>query len=99
MKHVPVATLSVGNDQPLTIIAGPCQLESADHAQMVAGVMKEACDAVGAQYIFKSSFDKANRTSANASRGLGMIRRFAWTGPVLSKTAAPLLAFTIRHCD
>lgn len=72
MKKVDIADLRVGNDQPLTIIAGPCQLESADHAQMVAGQMKEICEKAGAQYIFKSSFDKANRTSVGASRGLGM---------------------------
>ncbi|MEO3416830.1 3-deoxy-8-phosphooctulonate synthase [Roseovarius sp. CAU 1744] len=72
MKQVKIAGLSVGNDQPLTIIAGPCQLESADHAQMIAGTMKEACDKVGAQFIFKGSFDKANRTSLSGKRGLGI---------------------------
>ena len=72
MKHVPVADLLIGNDRPLTLIAGPCQLESADHAQMIAGVLKEACDAAGAQYIFKGSFDKANRTSLNAAPALGL---------------------------
>ena len=72
MKHVPVADLVIGNDRPLTLIAGPCQLESADHAQMIAGILKEACDAAGAQYIFKGSFDKANRTSLNAAPALGL---------------------------
>lgn len=72
MKHIQVADLIIGNDCPLTIIAGPCQLESADHAQMIAGKMKEACDAVGAQYVFKASYDKANRTSINGIRGLGI---------------------------
>ena len=68
MKHVQIADLTIGNDRPLTIIAGPCQLESADHAQMIAGKMKEACDAAGAQYIFKASYDKANRTSISGVR-------------------------------
>lgn len=72
MKHVQVAGFSIGNDRPLTIIAGPCQLESADHAQMIAGRMKEACDAFGAQYVFKASYDKANRTSLAGKRGLGI---------------------------
>lgn len=72
MKHVPVADFTIGNDRPLTIIAGPCQLESIDHAQMIAGVMKEACAAVGAQYVFKASYDKANRTSLSGKRGLGI---------------------------
>lgn len=72
MKQVNVAGLTIGNDCPLTVIAGPCQLESADHAQMIAGHMKEACDAAGAQYVFKASFDKANRTSVSGTRGMGI---------------------------
>ncbi|SDD08072.1 3-deoxy-8-phosphooctulonate synthase [Ruegeria marina] len=72
MKHVKIADLTVGNDLPLTVIAGPCQLESADHAQMIAGTLKEACDAVGAQFVFKASYDKANRTSLSGQRGLGI---------------------------
>lgn len=72
MKHVQISDLTVGNDLPLTIIAGPCQLETADHAQMIAGKMKEACDAAGAQYVFKASYDKANRTSLSGKRGMGI---------------------------
>ncbi|WP_271880092.1 3-deoxy-8-phosphooctulonate synthase [Phaeobacter italicus] len=72
MKHISVADLTIGNDCPLTLIAGPCQLESADHAQMVAGKLKEACDKAGAQFVFKGSFDKANRTSLNAKPALGL---------------------------
>ena len=72
MKHVEVAGLTIGNDCPLTLIAGPCQLESLDHAQMIAGTMKEACEAAGAQYVFKASYDKANRTSLSGRRGMGI---------------------------
>ncbi|MCW9043238.1 MAG: 3-deoxy-8-phosphooctulonate synthase [Pseudopelagicola sp.] len=72
MKHIDIAGLTVANDLPLTVIAGPCQLESADHAQMIAGTMKEACDAAGAQFVFKASYDKANRTSLSGKRGLGL---------------------------
>lgn len=72
MTHVTVADLTIGNDRPLTVIAGPCQLESVDHAQHIAGTMKEACDAVGAQYVFKASYDKANRTSLSGKRGMGI---------------------------
>jgi 2-dehydro-3-deoxyphosphooctonate aldolase (KDO 8-P synthase) len=67
-----IGNVTVGNDQPLTMIAGPCQLESLDHAQMIAGALKEACAAAGAQFIFKGSFDKANRTSLNAKPALGL---------------------------
>ena len=72
MKHVKISGVTVGNDLPLAIIAGPCQLETADHAQMIAGTMKEACEAAGAQYIFKASYDKANRTSLSGKRGMGI---------------------------
>ena len=72
MTHVEVSDLTIGNDRPLTVIAGPCQLESTDHAQMIAGTMAEACKAAGAQFIFKGSFDKANRSSMSGKRGLGI---------------------------
>jgi 2-dehydro-3-deoxyphosphooctonate aldolase (KDO 8-P synthase) len=72
MKDVKIGGLTVSNDAPLLVIAGPCQLESLDHAQMIAGVMAEICAAAGAQYVFKASYDKANRTSLKGRRGLGM---------------------------
>lgn len=72
MKDVQIGGLTVSNDRPLLVIAGPCQLESLDHAQMIAGRMAEACAAAGAQYVFKASYDKANRTSLSGRRGMGM---------------------------
>lgn len=72
MKDVKIGALTVGNDRPLVVIAGPCQLESLDHAQMIAGTMAEACAKAGAQYVFKASYDKANRTSLKGKRGLGL---------------------------
>ncbi len=72
MKTVKIGPLACGNDLPLTVIAGPCQLESLDHAQMIAGRMAEACAAAGASFVFKASYDKANRSSLSGRRGLGM---------------------------
>ncbi len=72
MHEVDVAGVTFGNDCPLVVIAGPCQLESADHAQMIAGAMSEACKAAGAGYVFKASYDKANRTSVTGQRGAGL---------------------------
>ncbi|MGB3148565.1 MAG: 3-deoxy-8-phosphooctulonate synthase [Paracoccaceae bacterium] len=72
MKDLAIGDLVVGNDRPLTVIAGPCQLESATHAEMIAGHMAEVCRTVGAQFIFKASYDKANRTSLGGRRGLGI---------------------------
>ena len=72
MKDVKIGSLTVSNDRPLLVIAGPCQIETLDHAQMIAGRMAEICAAHGAQYVFKASYDKANRTSLTGKRGLGM---------------------------
>jgi len=72
MKHIDIGGLTVGNTRPLTLIAGPCQLESLEHALMIARALKSACAKAGAGFIFKASYDKANRTSLAAKRGLGM---------------------------
>lgn len=72
MHKVEIGALAVSNDLPLLVIAGPCQLESLEHAQMIAGTMAETCAAHGAQFVFKGSYDKANRTSLGGMRGLGM---------------------------
>ncbi|KIC12295.1 2-dehydro-3-deoxyphosphooctonate aldolase [Leisingera sp. ANG-M1] len=91
MKNVQVAGLNIGNDRPLTLIAGPCQLESADHAQMIAGLLKEACDKAGAQYVFKGSFDKANRTSLNAKPALGLDKGLQVLQSVKDSIGVPVL--------
>ncbi|NTJ64318.1 3-deoxy-8-phosphooctulonate synthase [Agrobacterium rhizogenes] len=60
------------NTSKLSLIAGPCQMESRDHAFMVAGVLKELCGKLGIGLVYKSSFDKANRTSLSGKRGIGL---------------------------
>jgi len=62
----------ISNDKPLTIISGPCQLEDLNHSLMIAEKLAKACDKFGANFIFKGSFDKANRTSLSGKRGLGI---------------------------
>lgn len=100
MKNIKIADLIIGNDCPLTLIAGPCQLESADHAQMIAGKMKEACDAAGAQYVFKASYDKANRTSISGVRGPGMDEGLAMLASVKQAIGVPVLTdvHTAEQC-
>ncbi len=90
MKQIAISGLTVGNDRPLTLIAGPCQLESADHARMIAGRLAEACAAAGAQFIFKGSFDKANRTSLSGRRGPGLDEGLAILQAV-RETGVPVL--------
>ena len=63
-RHVEVGALTLGNDLPIALIAGPCQIESRAHALETAAALVEMCRARGLGLIYKSSFDKANRTSA-----------------------------------
>lgn len=69
---VKVGRIEIGNAKKLVLIAGPCQLESREHAFDMARALKEACEQAGIDLIYKTSFDKANRTSANAPRGIGL---------------------------
>ena len=91
MTDVKIGGLTVGNDRPLLVIAGPCQLESLDHAQMIAGEMAQACAAAGAQYVFKASYDKANRTSLSSYRGPGLDAGLAILADVKRRTSLPVL--------
>ena len=69
---VKVGDLEIANDKPLTIIAGPCQMESRQHAQDMSGALAEIGKTLGIGIIYKTSFDKANRTSISSARGLGL---------------------------
>jgi 2-dehydro-3-deoxyphosphooctonate aldolase (KDO 8-P synthase) len=71
-RHVTAGAVTFGNDLPLALIAGPCQLESRQHAFDMAGKLKEIAGALDLGLVYKTSFDKANRTSLGAKRGLGL---------------------------
>ena len=72
MKKVLLNNIQISNKDPFVLIAGPCQIESQSHAEQIAGSIKEICDKVGVKFIYKSSFDKANRTSVSSRRGIGI---------------------------
>lgn len=72
MKTIKVQNLLIANDKPFTLLAGPCVLESRDHAFMMCKAIKTVTDKLGVGLIYKSSFDKANRTSIKGERGLGL---------------------------
>ncbi|PTX57426.1 2-dehydro-3-deoxyphosphooctonate aldolase (KDO 8-P synthase) [Litoreibacter ponti] len=91
MKTVKIGSLECSNDLPLTVIAGPCQLESRDHALMIASAMAKACAEAGARYIFKASYDKANRTSLSGKRGLGMEEGLRVLADVRAEIGCPAL--------
>ncbi len=71
-NHIEIGDLTVGNDLPLVVIAGPCAMESRAHALEMGQALKEIAGKLGIGLIYKSSFDKANRTSASSARGIGL---------------------------
>ncbi|MFD1911987.1 3-deoxy-8-phosphooctulonate synthase [Halodurantibacterium flavum] len=91
MKRVAIGPVTAANDLPLTVIAGPCQLESADHAQMIAGRMAGICATLGLGYVFKASYDKANRTSLSGRRGLGMDKGLEILSGIRAAIGCPVL--------
>lgn len=70
--HVSVDNIKFGNDLPFVLLAGPCVLENREHAMMMAGALKEITDRLEIPFIYKTSFDKANRTSVHGIRGVGL---------------------------
>ena len=71
-RTIEIGSFKIGNKLPLALLAGPCQIESRQHAIDMAGAMVEITKELGINYIFKASFDKANRTSINGARGVGL---------------------------
>ena len=72
LRHVSAGSVTFGNDLPLALIAGPCAMESRSHAMDMAGTLQEICTKLALPLVFKTSFDKANRTSADSPRGVGI---------------------------
>ena len=71
-RYITVGNVKFGNDLPFVLIGGPCQLESKEHAIGLCGKIVEITKELGIPYVFKASFDKANRTSINGARGIGL---------------------------
>ncbi|EQB00371.1 3-deoxy-8-phosphooctulonate synthase [Sphingobium indicum] len=90
-KHVSIGSLTVGNDLPFVLISGPCQIESRDHAMMMAERLSGAAGRAGVPFIFKSSFDKANRTSVSGRRGVGIDAGLAILAEVKAAFGCPVL--------
>ncbi len=91
MQDVRVGDLVIGQERPLTLIAGPCAIESRDHALMMAEHLVEITGRLGLPFVFKSSFDKANRTSASGARGVGLAEGVAILGEVKARFGCPVL--------
>ncbi len=85
------SAVSFSNDAPIALIAGPCQMESRDHAFMVAGKLSEICREAGIGLVYKSSFDKANRTSLAAGRGIGVEKAMEVFGDLKKEFGFPVI--------
>ncbi len=90
-KHIKVGNVTFGNDLPFVLIAGPCQIESRDHTIEVAHALVEMTQKLGIGFIYKSSFDKANRTSIKGKRGIGLEKALPIFNEVREKFGCPVL--------
>lgn len=97
---VKIGPWSLGNDQPLAIIAGPCQLETRGHALEMAGALKALSDKLGIGVIYKTSYDKANRTSLSGRRGIGLEDALPIFKEIRATTGLPVLTdvHEPQHC-
>lgn len=86
-----VGDIAIGAKTPFALITGPCQLESLDHARMMADRIAEACAPTGTRFIFKASYDKANRSSISTQRGLGMEEGLAILAKIREEFGCPIL--------
>jgi 2-dehydro-3-deoxyphosphooctonate aldolase (KDO 8-P synthase) len=90
-RHVEIGPLALGNDLPFVLIAGPCQIESREHALETAESLAGLCARQGLGLIYKSSFDKANRTSAASPRGVGLARGVEILALVRERFGCPVI--------
>ncbi|BBK37300.1 2-dehydro-3-deoxyphosphooctonate aldolase [Allostella sp. ATCC 35155] len=99
-RHVHVGNVTLGNDRPLALIAGPCALESRDHAMEMSHALVELTGRLGIGLIYKTSFDKANRTSVDSPRGLGMAKALPIMAEVRERWGCPVLTdvHTAEQC-
>lgn len=91
IKHVKIGSLTVGNDLPFTLLAGPCVLESRDHAMEMSHALHEMTQKLGIGLIYKTSFDKANRTSIKGARGVGLKEALPIFAEIKEKYGCPVV--------
>jgi 2-dehydro-3-deoxyphosphooctonate aldolase (KDO 8-P synthase) len=90
-KQVAIGDVTVANDRPFTLIAGPCQMESREHALATAGAVTSIARELGVPVIYKTSFDKANRTSLSGKRGMGLERSLPVFAEIRETFGCPVL--------
>lgn len=89
--NIRVGDFDIGNDLPFALISGPCQMESPDHARLIAGNLAETCAQLSIPFIFKASYDKANRSSLSGQRGLGMEQGLEVLARIREEFGCPVL--------
>ena len=99
-RHVHIGNITIGNDRPLALIAGPCVLESRQHAMEMSHALVELTARLGIGLIYKTSFDKANRTSNKSARGMGMEQSLPIMAEIREKYGCPVLTdvHTAEQC-
>lgn len=90
-KKITIGDVVIGGDAPIALITGPCQLESRDHTMFMAEEIAKACAATGTKFIFKASYDKANRSSISTQRGIGMEQGLQILAEVRDAFGCPVL--------
>ena len=100
-NKVKCANFEIANNKPFTLIAGPCQLESEEHALKVSNELKKITNELNINLIYKTSFDKANRTSLNGKRGLGLEKSLSIFDKIRKEVGIPVLTdvHTAEQCS
>jgi 2-dehydro-3-deoxyphosphooctonate aldolase (KDO 8-P synthase) len=100
-KHIKVGNVTFGNDLPMVLIAGPCQIESREHALEIAEALSYIAQEMGIGFVYKSSYDKANRTSLGGKRGIGLASAMPILEEVRETFGCPVLTdvHTEEQCE
>jgi 2-dehydro-3-deoxyphosphooctonate aldolase (KDO 8-P synthase) len=99
--HIPLQNFKIGNDLPFVLLAGPCALESRTHAMDMSGALKEIAGKLGIPLVYKTSFDKANRTSLKGGRGVGLEKGLPILADIRKQMNVPVVTdiHTADHCS
>ena len=101
MRIIELGNIKIANNLPFTLIAGPCQIETEEHSMMMASQIKAICNKLGINLIYKSSFDKANRSSIGGKRGIGLEKSLAIFARVKKELGLPVLTdiHSAQQCE
>ena len=101
IRQVKINNFAISNSLPLVLIAGPCQLENREHAIYIAENIKKICDKLKINFVYKTSFDKANRTSHLSQRGLGLEKSIKIFEEIRKKLNIPILTdvHSVEQCE